>query len=1339
MTNQNPNLLPAELTGNPRRQAVPSIRGTVFQAWCSIDAWLRLDNADQVIYLEGAEDFDVLNADGGITVQVKHTEATISLGTSKAIEALENFWQVSTKEAAREIDFHFLTTQTVAKESDSPFGDICGLEVWSAARTNVAMAMELTSYLKGRLAANSPLLAYLVSATPADIQARLFRRFFWITDQPGIDAIRNNVTERIQVLLHNRKSSVNLAPKVRVHLESRFWEIIVQPVSSDRRLTFSELLKQIEVATTAYLPVPMEELPDLLGSVRPGIGLLHLLLHNAPPPPDLLIERTEIIHSLNTSINQRRAVLLIGTVFKGKTTVAQLIAHSICPSAWWINLADREPAQVNNIFLALASEIEKGASPALIIVDDLDISPRAHRTYRDSFLLILLRAKQFGLAVLITAQGGTSDAANLNEFQGIQIIEIPELTPEEVIELCMRRGCPAAVAAFWGKFIHAMSRGHPKLVQIHVADLDVKRWPIPDATTFTGALTTTDSVRQIARRLLSESVSQEVAELLYVFSECSTLLHRQTAIELTNAICDSRNPGDVLDQLVGRWLECIEKNWFRTTPILSGAAAEAWSTERRANAHVQIHDAIKSKKNLSPAEGAALLYHAYFGKEPVRIARASMELQLIDNTEAKDLVKQHLLWLPYVALAETDILCADIMASVSLRSMQFQVAVTLDADTIPQICERWIEETARISHAQIRQGMQLIMWGSIANAENFKVPLGLRLDGIRALKTEHIPGEIADSWNANVAKLLKNIAPHSGIPATATTSQILLTMCTRWVRSLDTLHELFDWLDSRATEEIRGEFEQVLSWPIVQKMGAFVQGAWAATHADTKVWEPWLEVFKLIDSYAKRRSSPSIGREAAKAKAIILTEYLNRPDEALIAISDAEEAFGTSSILSEQRANVLYQSNDDDAVLKIWDELISRSESKTTLDVFAYRRAAISAGRLEKWDIAERIFRDAIDMGDAEHLLATTFGLRLDCALAMSHGGMPRKAAALVLEAIATLPANAADENDPQWEALQRAATEVIRQIDKAVWSKGASSKIHLGYASTPALCVEKSEPGQAMRTAMLKAEVAKLCAVLGISSNQLPSDELEILGKSAYPFVRWLSAEAFFSRSLANGAGAGFVRALITLDGTFETFLKLNGAMLTADVGENADIPNAPETWFGLLVAGLVCADFNILPHLDLWLEECRSLPARYKGLEKIIEEFKRGASVPVNELKNMVWNRNTPNSMRCGAAAMLLQDHLSPSERLLTQGLLTSALVSDKSYVCQELYNIHVAIRFSVAWEKVAENPFLLAAPRASVPILKAAIFQVRASTGTLQRLLLAACEALGQSLGDFMDRVR
>ncbi|HEX3914169.1 MAG TPA: hypothetical protein VHW71_11715 [Steroidobacteraceae bacterium] len=57
----------------------------MYQAWWSIDAWLRLTDDNAAIYLEGAEDFDVVRNDGGaIAAQIRNTSQPISLGTQKA-------------------------------------------------------------------------------------------------------------------------------------------------------------------------------------------------------------------------------------------------------------------------------------------------------------------------------------------------------------------------------------------------------------------------------------------------------------------------------------------------------------------------------------------------------------------------------------------------------------------------------------------------------------------------------------------------------------------------------------------------------------------------------------------------------------------------------------------------------------------------------------------------------------------------------------------------------------------------------------------------------------------------------------------------------------------------------------------------------------------------------------------------------------------------------------------------------------------------------------------------------------------------------------------------------
>lgn len=1340
MTDSNaPVEMPDELPGDPRRQAVPSIRGTVYQAWCSIDAWLQLSNADQVIYLEGAEDFDVVSKDGAITIQVRHTGASISLGIAKAREALEQFWALTNKEPSREIEYHYLTTSAVGTEQGADFGGLNGLEAWSAARTNAELAKSIASYLLTHLAEQSILRPFLAAATPADLQARLFSRFHWLTDQPSIEAVQQSVDERIRVLLHQQKRSVSLVSKVRTQLESHFWQVVVRESSGDRRLTFGELLLQVEEATTTYLPVPVDQIADLLGSAPPGLGLLRLLRDKVPQPPSPLISRPDLIHRIEVAANQRRSVLLTGTVFKGKTTAAQLVAGTLCPDAWWIRVTGRQPDQVDTLLRALACEIDSGACPALLIFDDLDISPSVHRVYRDSLAMLLHRMHASGRAVLMSAQGSTIDVAQLAQWDGVEIIEVPELQAKEVERLCNQEGCPEEDAEFWGATVCVLSAGHPKLAQVRVSELARQGWQKPSADYLVTPSVAAGSVRQMVRRLLSDSATPDIVAFLYSASECTVLLHRSVAIRLAELVGGVQNPGDVLEDLAGKWLDCIERDWFRATPLLKGAADEVWSPQQLAVAHIRLHDSILSKGTLSPEEAAALLYHAFAGREPQRLATAAMNLRILENDGTREAVERNLLWLPYVALASGERVVQDATAGSAFRALQFDVAVTLDSYTLPSICARWVEETALVPHEQMLLGMQVVMWSSIAIANSAKVPLKIRLDSILGLSGLKLDGEIGSAVADGLASFLSTTeSTGDEIPNTATQTQILLALSARWVNSASTLQDLLDWLDSSATDKLRSDFDLVLSWPLVQTSGAFVHSAWAAANEEVSDWTPWLVLLDRITEYAMRKASPNLGREAAKAKAILLTEYLSRADEALQVLDRAEQDFGSSTVLSEQRVNVMFQTNDDAKVLELWRQLVSEGQSVS--DPFAHRRVAISAARLGKWTQSEESFLDAATLADTLAEGWTRFGLTVDCALAASLGGNQRRAAEVLAQAIKSLPVTAADEDNERGEALQRAASEVCRFIDSALWTPaGAKPKFQPGYASSPSLRVPESAAGQDQRTALVRGMVAKLSACLGVGTALAETPEVAGLATSRYPYARLLLAEAQLANTLSNGAGVEFVHCFARFASVAATIQSIGAQAQEKDTWPMVDVPGDANQLFGILVAGACCSGSALTNCLERWLNACVGMPAAPTGLDESIRQIQAGAQQEVQVLWRIAANVSAPVGVRCGAAARLLLQPLRPTELLQIQSLLTSATVGDSSVAYQEVFNLHLAKRFANQWAHVLQSPFQFSTPKVTVPAIQASIAAVAGGRGTLRTLLASISQALSQPVGEFMNRVR
>jgi len=1331
--------LPEQLPGDPRRQAVNSTTGTVYQAWWSIDAWLQLADANEVIYLEGAEDFDKARTNGAIAVQVKRNAGSISLNTAKAHTALENFWTLSCQGVHRQIDFHYLTTSYIAMEQDADFGGAKGIEVWRAARTNPELTIEVAKYLIGKLDPSSSLRTFLSSATAELVQARLIQRFHWLTNQPDLDVVKHSVDDRITHLLNDQHRNLALIPNVRKYLESRFWEILIETSSARRCLTRGELLRQVEAAITTYIPVPVDQLPGWIGNARPGLGLLNLLLEKLPRPPEPLLRRPELTQRLEELVKHRKVVLLTGTVHKGKTTVAQLVSSTLCPEAWWINLSGRRVDEVDNVLLALAGRIERGDSLNLVVIDDLDISPAAHRVYRDSLALVLHRAGKTGRGVIFTAQGGTSDSIIAQDFNNVEILEVPELTSPEIKTLCVDHGCPNDIATSWGALITAWTRGHPKLVQVRLAELAARGWPSPSATDLTTQSSAVTSVRQMARQLLSDSVPGPIAEFVYLVSECSVPVHRSVAIRLAEDVQGLTNGGDVLDNLTGKWLERLGGQTYRTTQLLKGVANDVWSAEKLRWAHLCIHDAILAKHTLDSSEAAALLFHAYIGGEPSRLANTAMRLYLVDGGDARREVKRQLLWLPFVALETGQTITDDPMAGAILRVLQFQVALTLDRDCLPQICARWADDIERIPHPDARSTNRGLMWSITGFADSPKVPLKFRLDAIMGIPT--LTDEMLEE-HSDLGKKFFEIADEVGdLPKSGSTAQAIFLCARRSVRDLSSLDELLEWLDNTATEEIRQQFDAMLEWHLVQLLGAFVQGAWAAVHEETEDWEPWLALFERVDEYAKRRSSPRFGREAAKAKAIILTEYLDRDQEALKVLDLAEAVFGPSVVLMEARTNVLFHAQDDKSVLDIWYQLTSNPASKTALDAFAYRRAGMSADRLKQWDEAGKIFLEGADSVQPGILDVTKFGLYVDAALSVSLSGNQTEASNLLAEAVLSLPAEASTEGDEQWEAVQRVAVGVCRFIEDSVWKPTeARPQFDIGYASSPDLKVLKSEAGQAARTEMTRAQILKLTTTFVTNPPGL-AQELEALEGSRYVFVRWFAAEARLALAYGSGAGTDFVEALLAFDTALSelTAKKKQGlSPLVPDDGPESSLPISAERWFGLLCAGAICTGPDLLTHLNSWLNTSSRLIGEEAALTNNIRLLLKGASLPVELLDSSIIDTSSPSALRCGAAARLLLE-MPPAEKTLhMQAFLTSGLAGDISLDFQELFNLHVTRCFADSWRKHAHNRFQFYSPRTSIPALLDTLDGIELGSGTLKSLLLAVASSLRQSLGGFMDRV-
>ncbi|MFZ0750358.1 MAG: hypothetical protein WAM70_13425, partial [Pyrinomonadaceae bacterium] len=186
------------LQSDSKRQAIPPLRGFEYQIWQSVLQWITLQ-PDQVLFLEGAEDFDIVGAVSAETVQVKDTAAsgTVTLNSSSVLEAIAHFWEHQSNNPSLVVHFRFLTTSHRGTEQRNPFGAIRGLDYWDRCKHSRTDLAALRSLLLTKKVLPTALKDLISTAADTELREKLIRRITWETGQGDHTAIKELIRRRV--------------------------------------------------------------------------------------------------------------------------------------------------------------------------------------------------------------------------------------------------------------------------------------------------------------------------------------------------------------------------------------------------------------------------------------------------------------------------------------------------------------------------------------------------------------------------------------------------------------------------------------------------------------------------------------------------------------------------------------------------------------------------------------------------------------------------------------------------------------------------------------------------------------------------------------------------------------------------------------------------------------------------------------------------------------------------------------------------------------------------------------------------------------------------------------
>ena len=700
------------LKANPKRQADAQLRGYLYQIWHSVNAWLDLAD-DEVLYLEGAEDFDRVSDDAAIATQVKHTQRNITLRSHDVIDAINNFWKLQADNPDQRVKFRFLTTSKIGKETSSLFGmNKSGLEIWGRCSGDEAAIEKISEFLQNQEKISDKVKNFLKQTSPQEIHEQLIELITWETGSKDASFVEKSISNKL--VLHGNRQPIPIPPsdakKVVDHLLKEALTVATQ--EENRELTKVRFLEIFEDQTTQKVPIQHWQGLQMLatrtilsdntnaafgaGSSDITIQSYHHIQTDIPPIYlDVVVPRTELLTDIQTKLQSESIVIIQGGVDTGKTTLAKLTANAIDTDWFWLKFTDKEASQIVQDLQQLADAVSNRSAQVNVVLDDLNLQPQQLQAYEEALGVVAYRVLERGAKLLITSQYNPPN--NLTRSLGLSssvVVHVPNFTISEIEQFAIEMGCLAEDAKDLAKLFQLPTKRHPRLVHALFTQLQKKDWKRQDIieSIFQGSSTMAKEFED-ARQLLAV-LSEDQREFLYRLSLIITEFRKDCALNIGEIPKPISHPGHTFSQLVGPWIDQVSENYYAISPLLTDAAKEIWSDENQIkNLHAHIANAIRKTKNLTTIEAWAVFTHSMAGENKEGIIAFICSLMNAPQNDWKNLYQEFALLAHIKTDPPEELFTGDAYLNQMFRSLQYRIAIEVRPELAPKILEIWDKET----------------------------------------------------------------------------------------------------------------------------------------------------------------------------------------------------------------------------------------------------------------------------------------------------------------------------------------------------------------------------------------------------------------------------------------------------------------------------------------------------------------------------------------------------------------------------------------------------------------------------------------------------------------------
>lgn len=1031
--------VPAPLKGSAEREAVDSLRGYSYQILRSIEAWIDLPDG-AILVLEGAEDLDLIEETGAATVeQVKDTSGSgnVTLRSESVLEAISNFWDHLGRNPGVAIQLRFLTTSGIGREKKQPFGfDIPGLEAWQRIQLapsdtkSLEMAAGIKAFLKDNDTLSEPFRLWLGSASTEEFITRIVLPMEWVAGWPTSTDLYDTIVAKLVELGEKRGLSSADAVKALDALHTEAWRIAT--TKGSRVLRRGDLLRIFDQAGTTAIPT--SQLLALFGVVtgaQTGATAVAVAPEPFSSPPRVIAGR----HPRPALEGAIRGALATGTVLihggtgMGKTALALATIGSPDECAW-LDLRDAAPATAASRIDAVAALINETGRVYDVVLDDLPAGGDARSLEGPLGRLRSVQDRLAGTLLVTFSDRLPARLATQIALDPAHTFAAPAFEVEDIDGYLAARGCPAPYSESWAKLIHASTSGHPQLVDARVSALTDEGFPKPDISELLVVPAGILDVRSEARRLVAARPAED-RELL---ARTSLLLGRASRDRLM-AVAQIRppilEPGDVIDRLTGPWLERLESDNLRASPLLRNLGIDTRGQEWVTGMHRGIANSFLRGGTLLATEIFEIATHAVLGGSAAPLIPILPGL-LQASPKVWEQVAQTASMLIYMGLDGTTLPFRDPLDTAAFRILQVRIAIEMgDHDRASDIVAQALKEFDAANPVAVPgPGLfeVVFLWQVLVRPGNTSIEERLRLSirfvkaGARTAKflSEAIPPEGTDAEDLQFPDL-SAFVPMTLIPAISNVED--------FAKLLDLVEALDE--DDRATA-----------------LGGYAADGEAAALALDRIWlgeasrsEPrWSDLereLKRAIALADKLSIAQLGSAAAPLLIRVIDENLKQPDAA-VALADAmiTDDARPARVLTA-KAKVLWRRGQAAEALPLYEEALPVFPLGLSWKTDALREAAMAAGKVKDWQLATRRLTEAVANLSEDEPLVRHVGFRFDLAIALQLSSRTREAVNRLGEAIDLLVDDGQETPPEPLLSVRQVGSQAIKSIGFSLGLKG--------------------------------------------------------------------------------------------------------------------------------------------------------------------------------------------------------------------------------------------------------------------------------------------------------------